>query len=93
MSKFKLKLYIIGNTALANKAIGNLKEICNSPELKNEYEPEIIDLLQHPKLAESERILATPLLIKELPDPLRRVIGDLSDHQKVLVGLDLYEQP
>lgn len=88
---YKLKLYIIGNTALSKKAIENLKEICQSPELKGKYVPEIINLLDRPGLAESEKILATPLLIKELPEPIRRVIGDLSDHEKVLVGLDIDE--
>lgn len=91
MTKYKLKLYIIGYSALAKRAIKNLEEICESPKLKNKYKIEIIDLIKHPKLAESEKIIATPVLIKELPEPIRRIIGDLSDHQKVLVGLDVYE--
>lgn len=91
MSKIKLKLYIIGYTPLSKKAIKNLEGLCKSPELDGKYEAEVINLLENPTLAESEKILATPLLIKELPEPLRRIVGDLSDHQKVLVGLDICE--
>ncbi|MDF1827775.1 MAG: circadian clock KaiB family protein [Legionellaceae bacterium] len=91
MSKYKLKLYILGETVLAKRAIKNLEIICESPELQDQYEMEVINLLDHPTLAESEKIIATPVLIKSLPSPMRRIIGDLSDHQKVLVGLDLHE--
>jgi circadian clock protein KaiB len=86
-----LKLYILGKTSVAKKAIENLKEICQLNELKDKYTIEIINLLERPELAEQERILATPVLIKELPKPLKRIIGDLSNHEKVLVGLDLQE--
>ncbi|MDF1645582.1 MAG: circadian clock KaiB family protein [Legionellaceae bacterium] len=91
MSKLKLKLYIIGRSALAEKAIHNLYKIVEKPPIKDKYEVEVIDLLVKPELAESEKIIATPVLIKELPLPMRRVIGDLSDHAKVLVGLNCYE--
>ena len=91
MAKYKLKLYIIGYTSTAKKAIKNLHEICALPELNSMYEPEVVDLLKQPQLAESEKILATPLLIKNLPEPLRRIIGDLSDREKVLVGLNISE--
>jgi len=91
MTKYKLTLYIIDYTPLAKKAIANLIEICASPELRGRYEPIVINLREHPQLAESEKIIATPVLIKELPEPIRRIIGDLNDHEKVLVGLDLYE--
>lgn len=91
MARFKLKLYIIGYTSTAKKAINNLKNICELPELKDMYEAEVINLLEHPQLAESEKIIATPVLIKELPEPLRRIIGDLSDREKVLVGLNISE--
>lgn len=91
MGKYKLKLYILGETLLAKRAIKNLEDICGSEELKGEYDMEVINLLEHPALAESEKIIATPVLIKELPRPMRRIIGDLSEHQKVLVGLDVYE--
>jgi circadian clock protein KaiB len=89
MAKYKLKLYILGYTATAKKAIANLDEICQLPILNGVYEVEVINLLEHPQLAESEKIMATPLLIKKLPPPLRRIVGDLSDHDKVLVGLDV----
>lgn len=91
MAKLMLKLYVVGHTALAKKAITNLTEICALPEMKDIYQFEVIDLLEHPQLAESEKIIATPMLIKLLPEPIRRIIGDLSDHKKVLVGLDINE--
>ena len=83
-----MKLYVTGATPRANLAIANLRRICEQ-ELQGDYELQIIDVLQHPQLAEDERILATPTLIKQLPPPLRRVIGDLSDSEKVLLGLEL----
>lgn len=69
-------------------AIANLRRLCEH-ELKGEYHLEIIDVLEHPQAAEDARILATPTLIKQLPPPLRRVIGDLSDKDKVLLGLEV----
>ena len=92
MAKFKLKLYVLGNTPVAKRAIENLKTICEMESIADNYEPVVIALLDQPKLADTEKILATPLLIKDLPEPIRRIIGDLSDHDRVLVGLDLYEQ-
>lgn len=86
--KIKLKLYITGKTSRSQKAISNLQDIC-SEELKDNYVLQIIDVLEQPQLAEDEKILATPTLIKELPPPLRRIIGDLSNTEKVLLGLDL----
>lgn len=86
--KFLLKLYITGQTPRSERAVRNLRQICES-ELAGRYEIEIIDVLEMPQLAEDERIMATPTLIKELPPPLRRIIGDLSDKEKVLLGLDL----
>lgn len=88
MAKYLLKLYITGQTPRAALAIGNLQRIC-AEELEGKYELQIIDVLEHPQLAEDEKVLATPTLIKSLPPPLRRVIGDLSDTEKVLLGLDL----
>jgi circadian clock protein KaiB len=73
-------------------AITNLERICQQ-ELAGQYELEIIDVLEHPQRAEDEKILATPTLIKQLPPPLRRVIGDLSDKSKVLLGLEVRAQP
>lgn len=72
-------------------AIANLKRICEQ-ELQGQYELEIIDVLEYPELAENEKILATPTLIKSLPLPLRRVIGDLSNTEKVLLGLEVQPQ-
>ena len=85
---FVLKLYVTGNTPRAERAISNLRQICQE-ELNGHYHMMVIDVLERPQLAEQERILATPTLIKQLPPPLRRIIGDLSDTEKVLVGLDL----
>ena len=89
MAKYTLKLYVTGKTPRAEKAISNLRRICEE-ELRGQYELQIIDVLEHPQLAEDEKILATPTLIKRLPPPLRRVIGDLSDKDKVLLGLDVW---
>lgn len=92
MSQYLLKLYVTGKTAKANEAIANLRRICEE-ELRGQYELQIIDVLEEPQLAEDERILATPTLIKRLPPPLRRVIGDLSDKHKVLLGLEVRGDP
>ncbi len=88
MSIFKLRLYITGRSTQSHRAIENLRRICES-ELKRAYEIEVIDVLEDPVLAESEKILATPTLVKRLPEPVRKIIGDLSDREKVLVGLDI----
>jgi circadian clock protein KaiB len=88
MNQYTLKLYITGNTPRAERAITNLRRICEE-DLGGAYEMVIIDVLERPQLAEDEKILATPTLIKHLPPPLRRIIGDLSDTEKVLLGLDL----
>lgn len=88
MHKFQMKLYITGHTPRTEAAIANLRRICEE-ELHGEYEMLVIDVLERPQLAEDEKILATPMLIKQLPPPLRRIIGDLSDTEKVLLGLDV----
>lgn len=88
MTNFKLRLYVTGRTPRAQRAIENLRLICES-ELAGMYEVEVVDVLEHPQLAEDEKILATPTLVKKLPEPVRKIIGDLSDHEKVLIGLDL----
>jgi len=85
---FVLKLYVTGTSPRTSVAIANLRRICDQ-ELHGRYQLEIIDVQEHPQLAEDEKILATPTLIKQLPPPLRRVIGDLSDKDKVLLGLEL----
>lgn len=86
--KVVLKLYIAGSTSRSTRAIKNAKEICET-HLEGRYDLDVIDLLKEPSLAKDDQILAVPTLIKRLPLPLRRVIGDLSDQDVVLVGLDL----
>lgn len=86
--RYLLKLYVTGMTPRSRQAIDNLRDICDK-ELGGRYRMEVVDILERPQLAEDERILATPLLIKRLPPPLRRIIGDLSDRERVLLGLDM----
>jgi len=88
VDKFLIKLYVTGETPRAQRAITNLRRICDG-ELEGKYEMVVIDVLERPQLAEDERILATPMVVKELPLPIRRIIGDLSNSKKVLLGLDL----
>jgi circadian clock protein KaiB len=88
MSNYLLKIYITGQTPRSRRAIENLRRICEE-ELHGQYEMHVIDILERPQLAEDEKILATPTVVKELPVPIRRIIGDLSDADKVLLGLDL----
>ena len=90
MTRYKLRLYITGTTAESPRALTNLHHICES-ELAGLYEVEVIDVLEHPALAENEKILATPTLVKKLPRPVRKIIGDLSDRERVLLGLDLHQ--
>ncbi len=88
VSNYILRLYITGKSAKAEVAIANLRRICEE-ELNGRYELEIVDVLEQPQAAEDDKIMATPTLIKRLPPPLRRVIGDLSDKHKVLLGLEV----
>lgn len=88
MNKPLLQLYITGLTPRSERAIANLRRICEE-RLGGQYEMVIIDVLERPQLAEDERILVTPTLIKPLPLPPRRVIGDLSDMEQVIAELDL----
>ncbi|MGA2010471.1 MAG: circadian clock KaiB family protein [Solirubrobacteraceae bacterium] len=83
-----LRLYTVGATPAAQRAISNLRQLCEQ-ELQGRYTLEVIDLREHPGLAEQEQIIALPTLIKALPAPVARVVGDLSNREKVLVGLDL----
>jgi len=87
-SNYILKLYVVGTTPQSVKAIENSKMICEE-HLKGRYTLEVIDLYQHPVLASGEQIIAAPTLVKYLPLPLRRIIGDMSNTDRVLVGLDL----
>jgi circadian clock protein KaiB len=88
LSKYLLTLYVTGTSPRAKVAISNLQRLCET-ELEGQYELEVVDVLENPQRAEDEKILATPTLIKQLPLPLRRVIGDLSDRDKVLLGLEV----
>ncbi len=83
-----LRLYIAGQTSKSLSAISNLRRICEE-YLAGQYEIEIIDLLKMPQLAEGDKIIAIPTLVRRLPEPMRRIIGDLSDTEKTLVGLQL----
>ncbi|OIO68074.1 MAG: circadian clock protein KaiB [Zetaproteobacteria bacterium CG12_big_fil_rev_8_21_14_0_65_55_1124] len=85
---FILKLYIAGQSPKSINAIANIKTICEE-NLHGRYELEVIDLYERPQLAQGDQIIALPTLIRKLPPPLRRIIGDLSDTGRVLVGLDI----
>jgi circadian clock protein KaiB len=90
--KWNLRLYTAGQTPKSLAAIRNLKKVCEE-HLPGRYEIEVIDLLQNPRLAKDHQIVAIPTLVRKLPDPLRRIIGDLSDTNRTLVGLDLQPRP
>jgi len=85
---WELRLYIAGQTPKSVAAFSNLKKICEE-HLQGKYHIEIVDLLENPNLAAGDQILAIPTLVRKLPPPLRKIIGDLSNEEKVLVGLDL----
>jgi circadian clock protein KaiB len=86
--KWILRLYVAGQTPKCIAAFGNLKKIC-AEFLEDRYQIEVIDLLDNPKLARGDQIIAIPTLVRNLPEPVRKIIGDLSNTEKVLVGLDL----
>ena len=85
---WELRLYIAGNTTKSQTALTNLKKYCEE-HLKGKYVIEVIDLLVKPQLAEGDQILAVPTLVKKVPEPIRKIIGDLSNEEKVLVGLNI----
>ena len=87
-AQYVLHLYVTGMTPRSASAIENLKQVCDQ-HLEGRYTLQVTDIYQHPSLARDEQIIAAPTLIKALPLPLRRIIGDLSDREKVLFGLDL----
>jgi circadian clock protein KaiB len=87
-SRYVLRLYITGMTPRAQDAIRNIKRICEE-ELKGRYGLEVIDIYQQPELAKKEQILAAPTLIRMLPLPLRKLVGDMSDRERVVVGLEI----
>jgi circadian clock protein KaiB len=86
--QWQLRLYVAGQTPRCLAAFANLKKLCEE-HLNGDYDIEIIDLLQEPKLAQGDQILAIPTLVRKLPQPVRKIIGDLSNTERVLVGLDL----
>jgi circadian clock protein KaiB len=85
---FQLRLYVAGQTPKSLRAFANLKKLCEQ-HLHDRYRIEVIDLLENPHLAKGDQILAIPTLVRKLPQPLRKIIGDLSNTERVLVGLDL----
>ena len=85
---YHLRLYVAGQTVKSVTALANLERVCEQ-HLSGRYQIEVIDLLQNPKLAAGDQILAIPTLVRRLPAPLKRIIGDLSNTEKVLVGLDI----
>ena len=89
--KWVLRLYVAGQTPKSVAAFANLQKICTQ-YLQNKYRIEVIDLMENPQLARGDQILAVPTLVRNLPEPVRKIIGDLSNTEKVLVGLDLRGQ-
>lgn len=86
--EWRLRLYVAGNTPNSIAAFTNLKELCEK-HLQGKYDIELIDLLRNPQLAKGDQIVAIPTLVRKLPPPLKQIIGDLSNRERVLVGLDL----
>jgi circadian clock protein KaiB len=85
---WELRLYVAGQTTKSVTALANLRRYCEE-YLVDRYTLEVIDLLKHPQLAEGDQILAIPTLVRKVPEPIRKIIGDLSNEEKVLVGLDI----
>jgi circadian clock protein KaiB len=91
-NRWQLRLYVAGQTPKCVAAFANLRKICEE-YLTGQYDIEIIDLLQTPALAQGDQILAIPTLVRKLPEPVRKIIGDLSNTERVLVGLDIRPMP
>ncbi|MCF7947195.1 MAG: circadian clock KaiB family protein [Spirochaetia bacterium] len=87
-SNYVLRLYVAGMSTTSKRAIENVKNVCDE-HLGGRYDLHVVDLYQKPTLAEGEQIIAVPTLVKKLPEPLRKIIGDMSDKDKLLIGLDL----
>jgi len=87
-NRWELRLYVAGQTPKSATALANLKRYCEQ-HMAGRYSLEVIDLLTHPQLAEGDQILAIPTLVRKVPEPIRKIIGDLSNEQRVLVGLDI----
>ena len=88
-AKYRLKLYITDHTLRSRQALVQLRKLCDE-QFPHDYELEVVDVLEHPEEAAAQRILATPTVERELPHPIRRIIGDLADIEKVLAGLALH---
>jgi circadian clock protein KaiB len=91
LEKWSLRLYVAGRSPKCVTALENLKRFCEE-RMAGRYEIEVVDLLENPRLARDHQIIAIPTLVRRLPEPLRKIIGDLSDTQRMLVGLDLKPQ-
>ena len=90
--KWNLRLYVAGQTPKSRTAFANLKKICEQ-HLAGQYSIEVIDLVENPKLAKGDQIFAVPTLVRSLPEPIKKIIGDLSNTERVLVGLDIQPVP
>jgi len=88
---YELKLYVAGTTPKSLEAFANLKMICNE-HLKGQYSIKVIDLLKNPRLAKGDQIVAIPTLVRRLPEPIKKIVGDLSNKERVLVGLDIVKK-
>ena len=88
MEYYQLRLFVSGSTPRSIRAIQNIKVLCEN-QLSGRYDLEVVDLYQHPEQAKPEQIVVTPTLVKKLPLPLRKIVGDLSEQERVLVGLDI----
>jgi circadian clock protein KaiB len=88
VAEWQLRLYVAGHTAKSTAAFENLKRVCES-HLAGRYTIEVVDLLVNPRLAAGDQILAVPTLVRKFPEPIRKIIGDLSNEERVLVGLDV----
>jgi circadian clock protein KaiB len=90
-AKYILRLYVTGSTGRSLRAVHNLKKLCEE-HLSDDYDLEVIDIYKDPAAAREAQIIAAPTLVKKLPQPIRRLVGDLSNTQKVLIGLDIYKR-
>jgi len=90
-AKYILRLYVSGSSGRSLRAVSNLKKICEE-HLPDDYDLEVIDIYKDPAAAREEQIVAAPTLVKKLPQPIRKFVGDLSNTQKILVGLDIYKR-
>jgi circadian clock protein KaiB len=90
--QYQLRLYVSGSTPRSSRAVQNIKRICQQ-FLEGRYELEVVDVYQQPELAREQHLIAAPTLVKERPSPMRRIVGDMSDQDKVLIGLDLRRRP